>query len=83
MSASQNAKIPEYVKNRGIPGLVTLGLIQLKGGQSGMTDKNIIREQRETNRLLKSNQKLMRKQQININFIDKGTEDIRLRRMAI
>lgn len=83
LSASQNAKIPEYVKNRDIPGLVTLGLIQLKGGQSGMTDKNIIREQRETNRLLKSNQKLMRKQQININFSDKGTEDIRLRRMAL
>ena len=73
-----NTQIPSYVKNRDIPTLVEMGI---RSGSGGMTDRNITMEQRETNRLLKANQKLLKNQTIKLKILSDSGEEVRLKRM--
>lgn len=73
-----NKQIPRFVKNADLPGLVTLGLIN----QQVLNDRNITNEQKETNRLLKQNQKLLKNNTIKLQLIGNENERLRLNRMA-
>ena len=73
-----NSQIPSYVKNKDIPTLLEMGI---RSGQGGMTDRNITMEQRETNRLLKANQKLLKNQTIKLKILSDSGEEVRLKRM--
>lgn len=75
---SLNKSIPKFVKNTDLPGLVTLGLIN----QQVLNDRNITNEQKETNRLLRENQKLLKNNTIRLQLINSDSERLRLQRMA-
>lgn len=74
-----NAQIPSYVKNKDIPSLVEMGI---RASEGGMTDRNITIRQDETNRLLRSNQKLLKNQTIKLKILNDSGEQLRLKRMA-
>ena len=74
-----NDMIPNFVKNSDLPSIIDLGLRAVSG--TGMNDRNITREQRETNRLLKANQKLLKNQTIKLKVIGNDSEKLRLKRM--
>lgn len=73
-----NKQIPKFVKNRDLPGLISLGLAT----QHVLNDKNITNEQRETNRLLKENTKILKNNSIRLQLISNNSERLRLERMA-
>lgn len=73
-----NKRIPSFVKNKDLPGLVELGLVASGGG---MNDKNIIREQKLTNALLMKQSKLIRNQSIKLELVGNDSEKVRLQRM--
>jgi len=81
LTAKQNSLIPSFVRNKDVPGLIHLGL--RAGTGEGLSDKNITKEQRETNRLLKQNTKLLRRQQVKIEILANDAQSLRLKRMAI
>lgn len=73
-----NKRIPSFVKNKDLPGLVELGLVASGGG---MNDKNITRKQDETNKLLRQQSKLLRNQSIRLELVGDNSEKLRLQRM--
>lgn len=72
-----NDQIPASVKNKDLPRLINMGLT----AQTMLVDTGISREQKQTNLLLKQNNKLLKNQKVFIKVLNNGDTDLRLKRM--